>query len=63
MADTEPLGVRKARLVRRGEGRTEELRGALRTLYRDYLAAGGLDSVPESRSHRRSARKRPRRPG
>jgi hypothetical protein len=63
MADSEPLGVRRARLVRRGEARTEELRGALRTLYRDYLAAGGLDSVRESRSHRRPAKGKPRRPG
>jgi hypothetical protein len=62
MADTEPLGVRKARLVRRGEERTEELRGALRALYRDYLVAGGLDSVRESRSHRQSAKRKPRRP-
>jgi hypothetical protein len=62
MADSEPLGVHKARLVRRGEVRTEELRGALRTLYRDYLAGGGLDSVRESRSHRRSAKRKPRRP-
>jgi hypothetical protein len=62
MADSEPLGVRKAKLVRRGEERTEELRGALRTLYRDYLAARGLDSVRESLSHRHPAKRKPRRP-
>ncbi len=39
------LGVRPARLVRRGNANAAELEGALRVLYRDYLAGGGLDFV------------------
>lgn len=58
------LGVRPARLVRRSGEQAAELHGALRTLYRDYLAAGGLDSLRASRCRGRprkqAKRRRPR---
>ena len=50
----ERLGVRRARLVRRSDDQMAELEGALRVLYRDYLAAGGLDSLRASRCRGRS---------
>ncbi len=57
------LGVRPARLVRRGGEQADRLHGALRVLYRDYLAGGGLDSLRASRCHRRPAKPaKPRRP-
>lgn len=57
------LGVRPARLVRRSGEQAAELHGALRTLYRDYLAAGGLDSLRASRCRGRSRTQvKPRRP-
>ncbi len=43
------LGVRPAKLIRRSGEQASELRGALRVLYRDYLAGGGLDSLRASR--------------
>ena len=59
----ERLGVRPARLVRRSGEQEERLHGALRVLYRDYLAGGGLDSLRASRCHRRPAKQgKPRRP-
>jgi len=59
----ERLGVRPARLVRRSGEQADQLHGALRVLYRDYLAGGGLDSLRASRCHRRSRKPgKPRRP-
>lgn len=57
------LGVRPARLVRRSDEQDDRLHGALRVLYRDYLAAGGLDSLRASSCHGRRTRPgKPRRP-
>lgn len=43
------LGVRPARLVRRSPKRDAEARAALRVLFRDFLAGGGLDFLRTSR--------------
>lgn len=57
------LGVRPARLIRRSDEQTDQLHGALRVLYRDYLAAGALDSLRASRCHPRPRKpSKPRRP-
>ena len=48
------LGVRRARLVRRSDERDAAARAALRVLYRDFLAGGGLDIAAASRCPRRS---------
>lgn len=57
------LGVRPARLARRSGEQADRLHGALRVLYRDYLAGGGLDSLRASRCHPRPTRQgKPRRP-
>lgn len=45
------LGVRPARLLPASEQEWAEARRALRVLYRDYLAGGGLDCVRDRRSH------------
>lgn len=55
---TDRLGVRPARLARRSGDKTTELHGALRVLYRDYLAAGGLDSLRARRSHGRPPKRK-----
>jgi hypothetical protein len=51
------LGVRQARLVRRSAERERKARAALRVLYRDFLAGGGLDIAAGSRCPRRSPHK------
>lgn len=57
------LGVRPARLVRRSGEQDDQLHGALRVLYRDYLAGGGLDCLRASRCHPRPPKPgTPRRP-
>lgn len=57
------LGVRPARLVRRSGEQDDRLHGALRVLYRDYLAGGGLDCLRASRCHPRPPKPgKPRRP-
>jgi hypothetical protein len=57
------LGIRPARLVRRNGEHANQLHGALRVLYRDYLSGGGLDSLRASRCHQRSPKPgKPRRP-
>jgi hypothetical protein len=57
------LGVRPARLVRRSGEQNDRLPGALRALYRDYLAGGGLDCLRASRCHPRPPKPgKPRRP-
>lgn len=43
------LDVRPAQIVRRSNEQAETLHNALRVLYRDYIAAGGLDLLRESR--------------
>jgi hypothetical protein len=43
------IGLRPARLVRRSPEREAAARAALRILYRDFLAGGGLDIARASR--------------
>lgn len=47
------LGVQRARLVRRSAERDRKARAALRVLYRDFLAGGGLDIARATRCPRR----------
>lgn len=53
------VGLRPVRRVRRSPERDAAARAALRVLYRDFLADGGVDFVRASRCPPRSPNRRP----